>query len=254
MTRKYACVPDTTLFLSSSHGRGNSHDFTVDYSSPINLNKNGANYIKLQEISMTYSWFNIDTAYNNTMIKYSPDNGTTVKDITFPSGSYSYKDINDNIESTLEKLGDDPDAIKLIFDSVEMRCAFILKTGYQVTMVGKFGELIGFDKLTPYTVTSKSEKLPNITRSVDAIQIRCSITSSNVNGYMSDVIYQFSTQDLINSYPFTKKPTDIGELYGICNTTDISNIRIRITDQLGRLINLNNQEVALTLSIRECDG
>ena len=117
----------------------------------------------------------------------------------------------------------------------------------------KVGELIGFDKLTPYTVTS-SEKLTNITRSVDAIQIRCSITSSNVNGYMSDVIYQFSTQDLINSYPFTKKPTDIGELYGICNTTDISNIRIRITDQLGRLINLNNQEVALTLSICECDG
>lgn len=253
MTKKYNCAPDISLFLSSEHGRGDSHDFTINYGSPIRLNKNGANYIKLQEISMTYSWFNIDTEYDNTSLKYSPDNGVTLKTISFPNGSYSYKDIGDNIRSVLESLGDDSDGIELVFDFVEMRCAFILKAGYQITMVGKFGELVGFDKLTPYTATSKGEKLPNITRSVDAIQIRCSIASSNVNGSMSDVIYQFSTQDLINSYPFTKKPSDIGELYGVCNTTDISSIRIRITDQLGRPVNLNEQVVALTLSIRECE-
>ena len=128
----------------------------------------------------------------------------------------------------------------------------ILKPNFKVEFRGDFGKLIGFTQ-SSYSTTSKGEELPDITRSVDIIQIICSLASSNVDGTMSDVLYQFSTQNLYNSYPFSKKPTDIGELYGICNQTEVSRIRVYVTDNLGRPIDLNRQKVSLTLSIRECD-
>lgn len=252
MTKTLARRPDTTLFISSSQGKGNSHDFITKYNSIIRLNPNNENYIKLHETSMTYSWYNIDAKYNNSSIKYAFN--SVNYDISFPNGNYSFKDINSHIQTTLEANGHDPSGINIFFDSVEFKCVLELQNSFKMVFGdGKFKELVGFTG-NEYSSTAKGEALPNITRSMDSIQVRCSIASCNVNGSISNVLYQFSTQDLVNSYPFSKKPIDIGDLYGVCNATEISEIRIQITNQLGRSIDMNNQEVSLTLLIRECEN
>ena len=121
-TIKRACRPDLTLFLSSTHGEGSSHDFTINYNTILRFDPNSTKYIKLHELSMTYSWYNINSDYNNNSISYTYDNSGTeeTNSIAFESGSYSYSDINRYIQSKLEENGHDPEGITIMFDSVEL--------------------------------------------------------------------------------------------------------------------------------------
>jgi len=65
---------------------------------------------------------------------------------------------------------------------------------------GNFGDLLGFDKDKILKTTAYSDKLPNITNSIDNLYIRCSLVSDSIiSGQASSVIYTFSTstkQDL----------------------------------------------------------
>ena len=111
-----------------------------------------------------------------------------------------------------------------------------------------FGDLIGFEKKI-ITQTEYSSKLPDITNSIDVININCDIiTDSIVDGRFCNTLAMIPTDNLTRSYPFTFEPRRA--LYSPVSNTNISVMRINVTDLIGRLINLNDVDWHISLILR----
>ena len=209
------------LILNSTDGitGSKSHDFTIQFDSTLDLDPNKKHYLALNTLNMSYSWYNISPFYKNTKIKYSPDGGTTWKNINFPKGNFSYRDINEYIHSILKKNGDmiskkeigkseDIYGINISFVAYFFKVYVELLGDYQIDLSNSnFGKLIGFEE-KKIEQSSYSSKEPDITNSVDSLMLRCSLLSDSlVSGKSSDVLYQFSVDNLPLSYPFSIEPT-----------------------------------------------
>ena len=108
-----------------------------------------------------------------------------------------------------------------------------------------FGELIGFEKKL-ITKTEYGTKLPNITNSIVVLNINTNaIKDSIVDGINTNTIAMIPTDNLIRSYPFTFEPRRT--LYCPVSSNNISEMRIYVTDSLGRPVNLNGIDRFVTL-------
>ena len=88
------------------------------------------------------------------------------------------------------------------------------------------------------TQTEYGSKLPNITNSIDVINVNCdAITDSLVDGQNSNMITVISTDNLIRSFPFLYEPKFLP--FSRVTSSTISKIRFYLTDTIGRPINLN---------------
>ena len=109
----------------------------------------------------------------------------------------------------------------------------------------KFGDLIGFEKKL-ITKTQYGTKLPNITNSIDVLNINTSaITNSIVNGINTNTIAVIPTDNLPRSFPFTFEPRR--PLYRSVSSFNIAEMRIYVTDSLGRPVNFNGIDWFMTL-------
>ena len=105
--------------------------------------------------------------------------------------------------------------------------------------------MIGFEKKL-VTSTEYGTKLPNITNSVDSVNINTTaIKDSVVNGVNTNTIAVIPTENLTRSYPFTFEPKR--ELYCPVSSNNISEIRVYITDSIGRSVDLNGIDWFMTL-------
>ena len=247
---------ETPIVLNSvDAGAGSkSHDFTINFIPQIILDKNKRHYVMLDSLSMAYSWHNINTQFSNNTIHYSHDSGVTYTTITIRDGVYSYASLNSYITAQIAANGHSistSDAgVELTFITSEYKVYIRLGATYRIDLsVGLFADLIGFNK----DIVSASQygvRLPNITNSIDDIQVRCSLISDSiVSGIASDVLYSFSTASEQISYNFKKEP--IRRIYNLINTDTISSIRIYFTDNLNRPVNLNNIPVSLRLLLKD---
>ena len=108
-----------------------------------------------------------------------------------------------------------------------------------------FRKLLGFENKILKT-SEYGDLVPDITNSIDDIQIRTSILNkSNVYGLEGDVLYQFSTAGLRAGIHFKIEPRRL--LWNHINSHRISEIRFYLTDQLERPLNLNNSTLSLDL-------
>ena len=84
--------------------RGTSRpgDFTIKFNPPLKLNPEKKHKLALDRLSMTYSWYNIRSDYDNNKIKYTHD-GTTWQTISFTDRMSSYSDINDYIHQYMKQ-------------------------------------------------------------------------------------------------------------------------------------------------------
>ena len=165
--------------FSSNDGIAGSKpsDFTIKHIPNFILDKNKEHYIALDKFNGHYSWYNINSTYNDNKISYSHDNGKTNTVISFPDGVYDYNDINNHIKSSLKANGHTVDkktpGIKLIFSTSRFRVYVLLSTGYRVNLRGmdrNFNDLIGFTKIN-ITTSQFGQALPNIINSVDNIKL-----------------------------------------------------------------------------------
>ena len=70
-------------------------DFVIRYTPELTLHtSNVINELALDEISMTYSWYNVRPEYKNDTFKYSHDGGKSWNDVKINPGVYDYNDIN----------------------------------------------------------------------------------------------------------------------------------------------------------------
>lgn len=238
------------LFIKSANGRGKSHDFTVRFNPALEFDKNIDYYVALDFLKMAYSWYNVSSDYNNNTLKYSQDSGKNWHTITLPNGNFSYDELNSYIQSEIESNSHTKDGITIKFVSPFLKVLLTLKSGFQVDLkTGDFGKLIGFEKKI-YTASTYSPKFPDITRSVDNVFIHTNIISDSVDsGGQRDVLYSFSVDNLPLSYPFHIEPNR--SKFTKISTDRIKDLRIYITDELNRPLDLNNIPISLILMVKK---
>ena len=237
-------------------GVNKPNDFLVKFNPPLKLDPELQHFLALDRLSMTYSWYNIRSSYSNNKIKYTHD-GSTWNTITFSDGMYSYSDINDYIHQYMDQKshhktdskGVKNYSINLSFILSTYRVLVTLEGDYQLDLRGTdFGDLIGFDKKL-VTKTEYGTRLPNITKSIDSLNINTSaIKDSVVNGVNTNTIAVIPTDNLTRSYPFTFEPRRT--LYCPVSSNTISEMRITVNDSLGHPIDLNGIDWFMTLLLR----
>ena len=191
-------------------GRSRPDNFTIKFDPVMHLDTEMNHELAVDRVSMTYSWHNINAEYCNKTIKYSKDNGSTWKTITFVDGMYSYDDLSDYINQVITDNDDQPSnnriGIKIYFVLTSYHVVVELGNQWQLDIRNStFGDLIGFDP--KILTTSYSTKLPNITNSVDSLHINCDIvTDSITDGRYRNTLVVIPTDNLTRSYPFTFEP------------------------------------------------
>ena len=244
---------DTTV-KSPTTVYGTNSDFTVIVSGDGMLLENtDENYMALKSITLSYRWNNIDsTKFNNNTMRYSADNGTTFKTITFPDGNYTYSDISNCINNYLESQNDSKTGIQLYYVSSLKKTFIELEENFRVDFRSNtaFAKLIGFASSSAIiTASSYSPDTPDITNSIDKILNHCSLLNDMFyNGNLnSDVLYMFETSDFRIGYTIKIEPKNLK--YHKLNNYLIKKMRIEIKDSLGRYIDLQDP-ISMVLFIR----
>ena len=230
-------------------GDNKPEDFTTNFTRPITLDNNKQYTIGLNRvINMSFTWFNVNAGYKNQLIKYSSDNGSTFKNITFPAGVWNYTDFNTYIKNAT-KTGDTY-PITLVFDDTTFRVTVTLAANYQLDLrASNFNDLIGFDKKILASGTHIGPRVPNLSQDTDVLNIHCDLVNESlVDGEETDIIYSFSTSVLRPSYSFTLEPQRV--TFNPVNKTTISSIRIMITDGKRRLVDLNGADTSFSLILK----
>ena len=102
------------------------------------------------------------------------------------------------------------------------------------------------------TKTENGTKLPNITHSTDSLNINTTATKDSVvNGVNTNTIAVIPTDNLTRSYPFTFEPRR--QLYCPVSSHYISEMRIYVTNSLGKPVDLNGIDWFMTLLLRHTD-
>ena len=90
---------DSSLAKLEIGGERNvSHDFTVNFYPPIDLGEGKYKAAFNRFITMSYSWNNIDSRYNNNEIRWKKKTEQAWKTLTFRNGMYDYKRTNTFIQ------------------------------------------------------------------------------------------------------------------------------------------------------------
>ena len=227
-------------------------DFTTNFTRPIILDNNKQYVIGLNRvINMSFTWFNVNAGYNNQLIKYSSDNGSTFNNITLPAGVWNYTVFNTYIKN-ITKVGDTY-PITLEFDTTTFRVTVTLAENYQLDLrASNFNDLIGFDKKILASGTHIGPRLPNLSQDTDILNIHCDLTNDSlVDGKDTDIIYSFSTSVLQPSYSFTLEPRRV--TFNPINKITISSIRMWVTDGKRRLVDLNGADTSFSLILKSIE-
>ena len=253
---------DREIVLSSYsvEGQGNNtrQDFTTKFDIPIILDNNYQYTVGLNRIiNMSFTWFNVNSSYKNQLIKYSSDNGSTFKEITFPAGVWNYTDFNTHIRYITKIVKDGAEnneyPITLEFDNTTFRVTITLAQNYQLDLTSSnFNELIGFSKEILKSQSNVGPRVPNLSQDTDILNIHCDlINDSLVDGKDSDILYSFSTSVLRPSYSFTMEPRRV--TFNPINSNNISSIRVYITDGKRRLIDLDGADTSFSLLLKRME-
>jgi hypothetical protein len=243
------------MFDSSKLTNVNSSDFSINFSPNLFLG-DGRWEMALIKAFMWYSFYNIDTQYENTTASYSPDNGGTWKDIDILPGQYSIEQLNDRIHAIMKDNGDytntvngDVFDINILADYSTLKIQITISNNYRLDLTGSdLNLLLGFDKII-VTSTQLGSDVANINNNVNSIKINCDIlTSSYDNSSNSNCLYSFSP----NSGPGSQIVVESSKLIFIpvIPARTISSIRVTITDQTNRVLDLHDEPVTIFAYLR----
>ena len=96
-----------TIFMNSENSKTSKlHVLTLKRTNELDL-RLGEKIIALSNLSISYTWKNIKSSYNNNKFKISAP--TRNDKFELPNGSYSVSDIQDYFEYILKKHGENTD-------------------------------------------------------------------------------------------------------------------------------------------------
>jgi hypothetical protein len=232
----------------------NTTDFTTKFIPQIYLDKDEKYEMALVRLETYYSFPNIDNT--NNVFKYSPNKGNNWYTIVIPEGTYEINQVNDEIHR-LMKLNNHWDSTSNEgYISIEPNFA-TLKAKIRIThsdyivdfnVTNSIRSTLGYDAVQIGEGYHEGDKPVNIL-SINSILVNCSIIGgSYVGGSKQPTIYSFFP-DVEPGMKIIEKPTSL--VYLPVFTDIISNIRIWLTDQNGRILNLRGENVTIRFEIRQ---
>jgi hypothetical protein len=258
------------LNSNSSSAVGTSDNFTVTFNHPIKQSESSEEKqyyleISLVHVAVWYSWHNISSEFNNNVFKYS-HNGVDWQTVTLSNGIYSISDINSHLQDIMlqnghyeENNGQYTYPLAFIADTNVNRVKVYVKpsSNYELDLQdanGNFRNLLGFDsQIISDEGYSIAENNPDITNGLSTLDVHCSLVSGESafsNGSSGDILYSFSPNagESPGSH-ISREPARPIALS--CNTNNITNINMRITDQNENRISFNGEHVTYLLRIQE---
>jgi hypothetical protein len=244
-------MKSTTLILT-----GNTTDFTTTLSPSIRLNPNKKYEAALLSINLFNTIPNITE--ENNKFKYSTDNGIIWKVFSLNIGAYEIIGINDEIQRQLTMNGDydvtnNEHYITITTKIAESKCIInITNQNYRVDfgIENSIGSTLGFQPVVISQKYNISQEIVDITK-INSVLVNTDIISgSYVNQTQSPAIYSFDPNIVSPGYKINECPNP-SLIYYPVNRTDINSIRIWLTDQTNKLINLRGERVTVRLHIRE---
>lgn len=240
---------DNNIILYSK-GHEKVSEFTTVLSDVLNAKR-----IALNSFSIWNSWLNISEKDENNVLFYF--NGINWLYMTIPDGNYTYESLNEFIKNYFKPANDSP--IELDVNLARARFIIKLKPNYQVKFEGelesgikfksKLYEILGFEENKIYKGERQEGKyVANISKGIDHIFIHCDIVDGAIyRGFRSDIIYFYTPSNPPGSLYSEKINNHI--FYNV-KKDNIKSITIRITDQDGKLIDLNDQNIIIELLVQ----
>ena len=233
---------------------GNGSDISIDFYEPIVIPTDEFQAkLGLKSFSTYNNIPNVEKGRNNSLKVKVP--GHDYKVFALATGAYELSIIAIQIVEwiklqypTLDKVEEN---FKLMGNEATSKAEFIFKGDYGIDfdVQSSMHDILGFDKEQKIEGTGKyvAKRIINIV-SVTQLVFNCSLTESNfVNGRESPFLYNCGINVPVG-YRLYRELTDIS--YKSLNTSQISHIRLWIVDQHGAPVNLRNDELTVTLSLR----
>lgn len=222
---------------------GHTSELTASYMPPIDLpRKNDGKdwYVGLIDFHTFYSIPNID--YSNNVIGIGPYT------IILPEGTYEIKEIFDYLNQQVqEKEPDEDEIISLQGNLNTLQCAIKSKYDIDFTHKNSLGSVLGYRPKVLKAGKLHYSDLPVDLVKVHDIRIECNVaTKSFINERPAHLIYAFCP-DVEPGYRLIQRPSKI--IYYPLTTDSISELRVRIVDQQGKLCNFRGEELTLRLNL-----
>jgi hypothetical protein len=213
------------------------------FDTPIHLDSNRKYSLALVNIETYHSFPNVD-ATNNRFV-YSTDNGATWQTITVPEGSYEITDLDRFIKEALKD-----DAVELQPNVNTLKCVLkISKPNYSVSFQGDstLKEMLGFDSKIYGPGSHEGVNNVDILK-VNSILVHCDlIGGSYVNGQNFPTLYSFFA-NVPPGYKIVQSPHNL--VYLPVTRHVINDMRVWLTDQNNRSLNLRGETVTVRLHLK----
>ena len=178
ITTKGVCYKMETIFINTENSKTSEpHKFRLNLTGKLNI-KNPNKNIALANLSISYTWKNIKSEYNNNKFKISAPAWNEPFDLT--DGSYSIADIQDYFELIIKKhetLNENP-PIKIYPNTVKNIIVFIIKTGYKLELLTP--ETMNFLESTKKVVDQDKddENVPKL-ESAEVVLVHCNLVKND---------------------------------------------------------------------------
>jgi len=244
-------MDDNLEFFVRGKGSDISNDFLEPIIIPIETHvaklglKNFATYNNIP---------NIEEKKNN-QVKIKVPGREKYELFSLETGAYELKIIAQQmvewIEITFPHLKDVEDNFKLVGNEATSKAEFLFKDDYGIdfNVEHSICKLLGFqcDKKFQDVGRYIADEIIDISN-VSQLIFNCSLTESNyINGREVPFLYNCGI-DVPVGYRLARELTDIS--YKNLTTSQISNIRVWIVDQNGAPVNLRNDDLVVTLSLK----
>ena len=208
--------------------------------------------MSLLRLETYYSFPNIDE--NKNHFRISIDHGKTWLDLLIPTGCYEIKSINTVLQRLfIEKTGQKKPESHFALSANKNTLKCILEVQNDSTRVdfnveNTLASVLGFELKIYTRGRYESEKLVNIL-SVNSILVHCDVIgASRVNGIEAPVIYNFFP-DVSPGEKIVSQPLHL--IYMPLTMSRISRMTCWMTDQTGKELDLQGEELTLTFHIRK---
>ena len=151
--------------------------------------RRGQKTVALSNLSIYYTWKNINSSYNNNKFKISAP--TWSEEFELPDGSYSISDIRDYFEYILKKHSESVDnpSIRIYINKTEKRITFKIKSGYYLELLTpETMKLLG-STVSKMNKDKNGKNVPHL-ELVELVLVHCNLVN---NDYQQDsrILYTF---------------------------------------------------------------
>ena len=134
--------------------------------------------ITLSNLSVYYTWKNIESSYNNNKFKISAP--TWNEEFKLPDGSYSVSDIQDYLEYILKQHGENTDkpSIQIYVNKIENRITFKIKDGYCLELLTREKMKLLGSAENKITKDKNGENAPHL-QITEVVLVHCNIVNND---------------------------------------------------------------------------